>query len=85
MAIKEVVVHKFTMGDVDDPDLYAAEPLYEWQKSTAGQWVMKHAEETPMWMRLPDPNSFGHAYIILAKLSERNLSEFYLRFDKPQK
>jgi hypothetical protein len=85
MAIREIVVHKFTMGDVDDPDLYAAEPLYQWQESPPGRWVMEHAEETPMWLRHPDPNLFGHTYIILAKLSERHLSEFYLRFDKPQK
>jgi hypothetical protein len=25
--VKTVVVHEFTMGDVDDPDLYAGEPL----------------------------------------------------------
>ena len=46
---KEVVVHSFSLGDVDDPDLYAAQPLYEWEKSEAGQWVMKNAADTPTW------------------------------------
>ena len=32
----EVVVHTINMGDVEDPDLMVAAPIYEWQdrKST---------------------------------------------------
>jgi hypothetical protein len=36
VKISTVVVHEFTMGDVEDPDIYAAEPLLAWQKSEAG-------------------------------------------------
>jgi hypothetical protein len=43
IAYSDVVVHNFPMGDVEDPDLYAASPLYEWQQSEAGAWVMAHA------------------------------------------
>jgi hypothetical protein len=25
------------MGDVEDPELYAAQPLYEWQQTEQGQ------------------------------------------------
>ena len=32
-----LVVHEFTLGDVDDPEIYAAVPLYEWQLSDAGK------------------------------------------------
>ena len=28
--IHKIVVHKFSVGDVEDPDLYAAQPLWEW-------------------------------------------------------
>ena len=31
--VREVVVHEFILGDVEDPDLYAAQPLYEWEHS----------------------------------------------------
>ena len=27
------IVHTVSMGDVDDPDLYVAEPLYNWEKT----------------------------------------------------
>jgi len=76
---KEVVVHEFSMGDVDDPDLYAAQPLYEWQESDAGQWVMKNAADSPTWYRIADPLSFGYKYQIRAKLMGPALTEYLLR------
>ena len=76
---KEVVVHTFTMGDVEDPDLYAAEPLMQWQNSEQGQWVMKNAVETPMWHRHVDSVSFGYKFSITAKLQGAKLTEWLLR------
>ena len=60
VKISDVAVHSFTMGDVEDPDLYAAQPIHEWQQSEQGQWVMEHAVETPFWHRSVDPASYGH-------------------------
>jgi hypothetical protein len=79
---KEIVVHTFTMGDVEDPDLYAAQPLYEWQESEAGKWVMEHAAESPMWHRMADPMSYGYKYSITAKLQGARLTEWLLRHGK---
>ena len=66
----DVCVHTFAMGDVEDPDLYAAQPLSEWQNSEAGAWVMAHAVDVPFWHRSVDPGSYGHRYSIIARLSE---------------
>ena len=63
-------VHEFTMGDVEDPDLYAAEPMWKWQSSEMGQWVMEHAVETPFWHRHVDPYSYGYKYYIVAYVLE---------------
>jgi len=76
---KEIVVHQFSMGDVEDPDLYAAQPLYEWQQSEAGQWVMKNAADTPTWYRMADPISYGYKYQVRAKLMGPALTEWLLR------
>jgi hypothetical protein len=76
---KEIIVHSFSMGDVEDPDLYAAQPLYEWEKSEAGQWVMKNAADTPTWYRIADPMSYGYQYQIRAKLMGPALTEWLLR------
>jgi hypothetical protein len=79
---KKIVVHKFTMGDVEDPDLYAAEPLWNWQQSEAGKWVMENALDTPEWHRHADAVSWGHSYTVVAVFEAKKLTEFYLRFGK---
>jgi hypothetical protein len=80
--IKEVVVHTFIMGDVEDPDLYAAQPLHEWEKSDAGQWVMNNACEVPTWYRMADAISYGYKYEIRARLTGPALTEWLLRHGK---
>lgn len=82
---KEIIVHSFTMGDVDDPDLYAGEPLYKWQISEEGQWCMERALETPMWSRAVDAYYYGHKYIVTATFDAKTLTEYYLRFGKKEK
>lgn len=79
---REVTVHEFTMGDVEDPDLYAAAPLYEWEQSEQGQWIMTNAADTPTWYRLADNTSFGWKYCIKAKLMGPALTEWLLRYGK---
>jgi hypothetical protein len=76
------VVHTFMMGDVEDPDLYAGEPLWKWQESEAGKFVMEHAKEQPIWQRQHSHLTYGWEYAIIAKLEKKKLSEFYLRFGK---
>ena len=80
VAFSDVVVHHFPMGDVEDPDLYAAEPLYNWQKSEAGAWVMAHAVEPPFWVRQPDLSSYGYRYYIVARLREQDQTFWSLKW-----
>lgn len=80
--IHKVVVHRFDLSDVDDPDIYAAEPLWKWQQSEAGQFVMNNAVDKPEWCRHMDPMFMGYRYVITAELEAKKLSEFYLRWGK---
>jgi len=82
--IHKVVVHRFNMSDVEDPDLYAAQPLYEWQQSEAGQFVMEHAINQPEWQKHMDAMFMGYRFIVIAELEKKKLSEFYLRWGKPK-
>jgi hypothetical protein len=75
-----VTVHKFRMGDVEDPDLYAAEPLWQWQNTEMGEWVMSNAVQTPSWHRLIDPSSFGWTYTILAELSPKDYTYWWIKW-----
>jgi hypothetical protein len=82
VAIKfsTVQVHEFRMGDVEDPDLYAAGPILDWEKSPAGAWVMAHAVEVPYWVRAHDQFDYAIKYRIMARLSEPDLLFFKLKF-----
>jgi hypothetical protein len=78
--IHKIVVHKFSVGDVEDPDLYAAQPLWEWEKSDSGQFIMKHAIQKPEWKRYSNHEIFSYNYVIIAELEKSKLAEFYLRW-----
>ena len=80
IRVRDVVVHEFSMGDVEDPDLYAAAPLIEWEKSESGQWVMENATETPFWRRVTDLSMFSYRYHIVARLREQDEVFFKLKF-----
>ncbi len=82
VKFSDVLVHEFIMGDVEDPDLYAAEPLHKWQSSEAGQWVIAHAAETPFWHRRFDPRNYGHTYCVVARLSEQDQTYWTLKWKK---
>jgi hypothetical protein len=79
--LREVVFHKIKMGDVDDPDLMVADPIWKWQQSDAGRFVMENAyPESARWERIISPNRWGWLYLIIAKMEERKLTEYYLRW-----
>jgi hypothetical protein len=80
MATVKLVVHRFTVGDVEDPDLYAGDPLFQWEISEAGSWIMKHAVETPTWYRYVDMNNWGYSYKIIAELREEDATYYNLKY-----
>lgn len=80
VEVKEITVHKFKMGDVEDPVLYAGKPLYDWQQSESGKWVIEHAVETPVWHRHENFASYEHHFVIRAKLKVQDITYFLLKF-----
>jgi len=72
VKFRDVCVHEIRMGDVEDPDIYAAAPMWDWQQSDAGKFIMEHAVEKPYWTRQADISSYGHRYRIMARLSEQH-------------
>ena len=80
-----VVCHKIRMGDVEDPDLFVAEPIWQWQQTEMGKWVMENAVQEPLWQRMADPVMWGHKYIITAEFEGKKLTEYYLRFGSSKK
>ncbi len=78
--IHKVVVGRFRMSDIEDPDLWAAQSLYEWEQSEQGKFVMENAIDKPTWHRKIDYSQMGYEYIIVAELEKKKYSEFLLRF-----
>lgn len=75
-----IKVHGFTVGDVEDPEIYAAQPLWEWQNSDAGKWVMEHAIETPVYHQSIDHMTYGYKYVIVAKLTDQDAFVYTLKW-----
>jgi len=76
----KIQVHEFRIGDSDDPEIYAAEPLYAWQKTEKGRWVMEVAKEPPTYRFEIDPEWMGYRATITADIDEQFLTYYYLRW-----
>jgi len=75
----KVNLHSFCMGDVEDLDIYIAQPIYEWQQTTKGKWCMEHATNLLYWPN-PDPYSYGYKVLITGELDQPHAVEFFLRW-----
>jgi hypothetical protein len=78
--IIDVVVHEFTVDDVEDPIVYAADPLLQWQKTEQGKWVLDNSTEMPTWHRTVCYDSYGYRFIIVAKMTESLETYFNLKW-----
>ena len=75
-----IVLHEFNMGDVEDPYLYAAEPIYQWQQTEKGKWVMEHALDKPVFHCLPNPELYGYRVVISGDLSPKDQTFYFLKW-----
>jgi len=68
------------MGDVDDIDIYVAQPIYEWQQTEQGRWVMEHAHDL-IYHTAADPATFGYRVSIRGRIeSGLKLTEYLLKW-----
>lgn len=72
-------VHRFNMSDVEDPDLWAAQSLMDFEKSNKGKWVMDNSAPTASWHRIPC--DYGWQYQIRAYLTPEQLTYFKLKYE----
>lgn len=76
----KILVHKFNMGDVEDPELYAAFPIHEFEISEKGQWLKEHSTEQ-MWYDIGMcRETYGYKCTIFANLEEQDLTFFNLKW-----
>jgi len=78
----KITFHRFSMGDVEDVDIYVAQPIYEWQQTEQGRWVMEHAHDLTYHTQ-PDQNYWGYDVIIRGEITDGpRLTEYLLKYTK---
>jgi hypothetical protein len=78
--IHKVTVHQFSISDTDDPEIYAAVPIMEWQQSEKGAWVMERSVEVPMWHRQHNSMNWGLDFPITAYLKDTDYTFYQLKW-----
>ena len=78
----KIIVHEAMLIDNDDPVIYAAVPIFEWEQSDLGKWVMTNALTTPIWKTVPDINTATTKVQIIADLKEEDITYFKLKWGK---
>ena len=71
-------IHRFRLSDVEDPEIYCAQPLYDWQQTEKGKWVMKHGVD-PTFSIFSDPLNYGYSVNISAHITPKRWTEYVLR------
>ena len=78
-----LALHEFKMGDVDDVEIYVAQPIYEWQQTPAGKWCMKNASDVYYRTEIDNYN-YGYRITIVGDLEDKLATEFLLRWKNAQ-
>ena len=67
------------MGDVEDPELYAALPLGEFMHTEKGQWIRDNCQD-PQYIIRPDPHTYGTRVIVYGEVEDQAATEYFLKW-----
>ena len=75
-----VRVHEFNMGDVEDPEIYLAEPAHRFLSGTdAGAWLK--AQGLQCYYNIsPDGRNYGYLVTLHADMDDSQRTEWALRW-----
>lgn len=77
----DVVVCKLNVGCVEDPDIFVAEPIINWQNSESGKFIMEKSIGKPSWHRSFAVESYGYEYSIRATLRAVDYTYWKLKYE----
>jgi len=79
----KIIVHEAMLAnDCEDPQIYAAAPIWEWQQSEMGKWVKEHALVSPVWQTTTCISTYRYIVRIVADLKEQDITYFKLKWGK---
>jgi hypothetical protein len=80
MAVK-TLLYKFNMGDVEDPEIYCAGPIWDWQQSEYGQWCMENCiPDSIVYDIVMDYNTYGYKCTIRGTMEDKMYTFHQLRW-----
>ena len=79
--MRKITFYSFGMGDVEDPELYAALPLGEFMATEKGQWIRDNCRD-PQYIIRPDPHTYSTRVIVYGEVEDRSATEYYLRWNQ---
>jgi len=75
------LVKELRMGDVEDPYLYAAFPIHEWEQTDEYRWIKEQiGNEEMVFFCDNDPRTFGIVIRIYAPLTGKALTYYNLKY-----
>ena len=77
--MKRIVFATFNMGDVEDPEIYIAQPIWEFQQTPKGKWMIENCKD-PVYNIGPCPETYGYRAVIYGEVEDQLATEFYLRW-----
>ena len=82
IAIEEsdVEVHRFFIGDTDEPTIVAGFELAKWDATEAAEWVRAHAIGELYWISGPSTDYYHVCYRVMARLTRQDQTFFKLKF-----
>lgn len=80
--MKNLIVHQFGVGDVDDPDLYANMEVGNWLTTEKGKWIQEHRAEEIRLRHSYDLSMLGHRFVVTTKLKDEDATFFLLKYSK---
>lgn len=69
------------MGDCEDPEIYAAAPLLDFEKSEKGQWLKERALEKMHYNLSTSYETYGYNCTVWAKLNEEDAVFYNLKYN----
>ena len=78
------LVHTIEMGDVEDPEIYAAEPIINFEHSEKGRWLMSNSYRQLEFTIRPNSRTYGWKVCIWSYLNEQDLTYYTLKWGEAE-
>lgn len=75
-----ITFHEIILSDVEDPEIYAAQPIWEWEISEQGRWCMENSTIPVAYRIIVDYNNFGYRVDLYGDLKPEDRTYFNLKW-----